>query len=69
MSGIACAERLQSAGVEVVVIDRGHRLGGRMATRTMRGTKPFVFSNQKTGQGLAEIIAFIETQGMLRPGA
>lgn len=34
-------------------------------TLKMRGTKPFVFSNQKTGQGLAEIIAFIEQQGML----
>ncbi|MBS1208199.1 MAG: urease accessory protein UreG [Proteobacteria bacterium] len=35
-------------------------------SKKMRGTKPFVFSNQKTGQGLDEIIAFIETQGMLR---
>jgi len=34
-------------------------------SKKMRGAKPFVFSNQKTGQGLAEIIAFIETQGML----
>jgi urease accessory protein len=33
----------------------------------MRGELPFVFSNLKTGQGLAEIIAFIETQGLLRP--
>ncbi len=31
----------------------------------MRGDRPFVFSNMKTGQGLAEIIAFIERQGML----
>ena len=36
-------------------------------TLKMRGAKPFVFSNQKTGQGLAEIIAFIEQQGMLCP--
>jgi urease accessory protein len=36
-------------------------------TLKMRGAKPFVFSNQKTGQGLTEIIAFIEQQGMLRP--
>ncbi len=33
--------------------------------RRMRGDKPFVFSNQKTGQGLDEIIAFIERQGLL----
>ena len=34
-------------------------------TKKMRGDKPFVFSNQKTGQGLEQIIAFIERQGML----
>jgi len=34
-------------------------------TQRMRGGKPFVFSNQKTGQGLADIIAFIERQGLL----
>ena len=33
--------------------------------RKMRGERPFVFSNQKVGQGLEEIIAFIEKQGML----
>ncbi len=33
--------------------------------KKMRGERPFVFSNMKTGQGLAEIIAFIERQGML----
>ena len=34
-------------------------------TKRMRGDKPFVFSNQKTGQGLEAIIAFIERQGLL----
>ena len=34
-------------------------------TLKMRGDKPFVFSNQKVGQGLDEIIAFIERHGML----
>ncbi|OYW40425.1 MAG: urease accessory protein UreG [Hydrogenophilales bacterium 12-61-10] len=37
-------------------------------TRRMRGERPFVFSNLKTGQGLADIIAFIEREGMLRAG-
>jgi urease accessory protein len=36
-------------------------------TRRMRGERPFVFSNLKTGQGLAEIVAFIEREGMLLP--
>ena len=35
-------------------------------TKRMRGERPFVFSNLKTGQGLAYIIAFIEREGMLR---
>ena len=34
-------------------------------TRKMRGDKPFVFSNQKVGQGLDQVIAFIERHGML----
>jgi len=33
--------------------------------RKMRGERPFVFSNMKTGQGLDTIIAFIRAQGML----
>ena len=34
--------------------------------RKMRGDRPFVFSNLKTGQGLDAIVAFIEAHGMLR---
>ena len=34
--------------------------------RKMRGARPFVFSNLKTGQGLEEILRFIERDGMLR---
>ncbi len=45
-------------GASLEVMDRD--------AKKMRGAKPFVFSNQKTGQGLEEIIAFIESQGMLR---
>ncbi|HWA11595.1 MAG TPA: urease accessory protein UreG [Burkholderiales bacterium] len=48
-------------GASLEVMDRD--------ARKMRGERPFQFSNLKTGQGLAEIIAFIERQGMLRaPG-
>jgi urease accessory protein len=35
--------------------------------RKMRGERPFLFSNLKTGQGLAEIITTIESRGMLLP--
>jgi urease accessory protein len=31
----------------------------------MRGERPFVFSNLKSGHGLADIVRFIEAEGML----
>jgi urease accessory protein len=34
-------------------------------TSRMRGERPWVFSNLKTGQGVDEIVAFIEREGML----
>jgi urease accessory protein len=33
--------------------------------KRMRGDRPFLFSNMKTGQGLQEVIAFIKQEGML----
>ncbi len=48
-------------GASLEVMDRD--------AKRMRGERPFVFSNMKTGQGLETIIAFIETQGMLEPRA
>ena len=34
-------------------------------SRKMRGARPFMFTNLKTGQGLDTVIKFIETEGML----
>jgi urease accessory protein len=45
-------------GASLEVMDRD--------ARKMRGERPFVFSNLKTGQGLDEIVRFVETQGMLK---
>jgi urease accessory protein len=45
-------------GASLEVMDRD--------ARKMRGDRPFLFSNLKTGQGLDEIVRFIETQGMLK---
>jgi urease accessory protein len=33
--------------------------------KKMRGERPFVFTNLKTGQGLDAVIRFVETEGML----
>jgi len=38
----------------------------RMRT-TAKGLKPFVMTNLKTQTGLAQVIDFIETRGMLKP--
>ncbi|MBT9567368.1 MAG: urease accessory protein UreG [Thiobacillus sp.] len=44
-------------GASLEVMDRD--------AKRMRGERPFVFSNLKSGQGLMDIIAFIEREGML----
>ncbi len=45
-------------GASLEVMDRD--------ARKMRGERPFLFSNLKTGQGLDGIVSFVETAGMLR---
>jgi urease accessory protein len=45
-------------GASLEVMDRD--------ARKMRGDRPFVFSNLKTGQSLDDIVRFIETEGMLK---
>ena len=44
-------------GASLEVMDRD--------AKKMRGARPFVFSNLKTGQGLDAIVRFIEAEGML----
>ena len=51
-------------------IDLAPMVGASLAvmeadTKKMRGNKPFVFANMKTGQGLTEILAFIGQEGMV----
>ncbi|HEY0939985.1 MAG TPA: urease accessory protein UreG [Steroidobacter sp.] len=48
-------------GASLEVMDRD--------ARKMRGERPFIFTNLKTGQGLDQVIAFIEREGMLQPKA
>jgi urease accessory protein len=48
-------------GASLEVMDRD--------ARTMRGERPFVFTNLQTGQGLAAVIEFVVSHGMLAPAA
>jgi urease accessory protein len=48
-------------GADLAVMDRD--------AKRMRGDRPFVFSNLRTGEGLDRIAAFIETAGGLVPSA
>lgn len=48
-------------GADLAVMDRD--------AKKMRGERPFVFSNLKSGDGLDAIIAYIEREGMLSRGA
>ena len=45
-------------GASLEVMDRD--------ARKMRGERPFQFSNLKSGEGLEDIVQFIEQQGMLQ---
>ena len=45
-------------GASLEVMDRD--------ARKMRGERPFVFTNLKSGEGLDKVIAFIEREGMLK---
>jgi urease accessory protein len=44
-------------GASLEVMDRD--------ARKMRGTRPFVFTNMKTGHNLDQVIAFLEDKGAL----
>jgi urease accessory protein len=46
-------------GASLEVMDRD--------AKKMRGERPFVFTNLKTGQGLDVVLSFIVKQGMLKP--
>jgi predicted NAD/FAD-dependent oxidoreductase len=38
IAGVTCARELMRGGVQVTLLDRGHRLGGRLGAQTLRDT-------------------------------
>ena len=48
----------EGVGASLEVMDRD--------SRRMRGDKPFLFTNLKSGKGLDEVVDFIVREGMLR---
>ena len=76
ISGIAAASAMAARGIDVVVLDRGHRVGGRMAARTLRDTGlPYdgrivdVGASYLTasGDGFVDVVEGWEARGLLRP--
>lgn len=75
VSGIACARVLAEAGLPVTVVDRGRRIGGRMASRRLAGApegRPvdtgaqyFTVSDPR----FATAVADLEARGVVRPWA
>lgn len=73
ISGISCARVLHDAGVPVRVLDRGRRVGGRMAVRTEQlpdgphpvdiGASYFTVSDDR----FAEVVRGWEVEGLARP--
>ncbi len=76
MSGIAAAQSLSEAGVSCTIVDRGKRLGGRMAVRTLRdpnsrwdGRPVDIGASYFTARdpGFAALVAQWETSDLARP--
>jgi len=73
ISGVACARVLREAGVPLRVLDRGERIGGRMAVRTEQvdggdhpvdvGAQYFTVSDQR----FAAVVEGWRSRGLARP--
>ncbi|MCU1536139.1 MAG: hypothetical protein JWP82_490 [Humibacillus sp.] len=69
ISGIACARAVSAAGLPVVVLDRGRRLGGRMAVRTVEGRAVDTGASYFTvgDERFEQVVRDWETRGLARP--
>ncbi|NKE68908.1 urease accessory protein UreG [Ramlibacter sp. RBP-2] len=68
---VAAGEKIpRKGGPGITKSDLGPHVGADLAvmaadTRRMRGEQPFVMSNLKTSNGLADVVRFIEVKGLL----
>jgi renalase len=68
LSGVACARELVAAGVPVRLVDRGRRIGGRMASRTFGGRPVDLGASYLTVEDddFAEVVHDWERRGLAR---
>lgn len=69
IAGVACARRLDAAGLPVVVRDRARRAGGRMASRTLHGRVVDLGASYLTASepAFADVVATWADRGLARP--
>ncbi|MGY1747420.1 NAD(P)/FAD-dependent oxidoreductase [Blastococcus sp. SYSU D00695] len=71
IAGIACARALLAGGTAVRVLDRAHRPGGRMASRSMRGGRVVdigaSYLTVSDGSPFAGVVASWVDRGLARP--
>lgn len=69
ISGVACARELRDAGVGVRLLDRGRRLGGRMASRRFDGRPADIGASYLTvgDDDFAAVVEQWRAAGLARP--
>ncbi|PUA82136.1 NAD/FAD-dependent oxidoreductase [Nocardioides currus] len=69
IAGVACARELAAAGVPVRVVDRGHRPGGRMASRRLSERPVDLGASYLTvsGPDFAAVVAEWQARGLAEP--
>lgn len=69
IAGVACARELAAAGIPVRLVDRGHRIGGRMATTRVEGRPVDVGASYLTArdEGFLTVVEDWVERGLARP--
>lgn len=69
IAGVACARELRAAGAPVRVVERGRRIGGRMASRTLDGRPVDLGASYVTASGddFAAVVEDWHARGLAFP--